>query len=285
MGAFSTFFYSCFLKELFKQGYTIIASPFKFSFCHWSVAISLIEEQTVVKEKLIEIVSGLGYKTDVYKERANYFWIGHSLGCKYIMLLEILCDLEGKQAYIQNGKYQYQQILNDLESANSGDNKNIRDQASLLIASDISDTKSAIPVRLLYNFLDRIGLGVLPTRKQTMRLIDSSQFFNLTALISFDRDTIAGNESNRDSDVYFLIKQLEFICEAFPIICPIIRKELHGKHLELLSFKTSDCIIALKPFNKFVRSVEIRKIAHTTKIFLAELDRRRILLKKKMYPY
>ena len=33
-GTFPTVFYRYFLEELFKQGYTIIALPFKFSFRH-----------------------------------------------------------------------------------------------------------------------------------------------------------------------------------------------------------------------------------------------------------
>jgi hypothetical protein len=59
-------------------------------------------------------------------------------------------------------------------------------QPSQLLAPDISDTTSAVPVTALAHLLDGLGLGVQPTRSQTLALIDRSNLFNLTAMISFD---------------------------------------------------------------------------------------------------
>ena len=89
-GTFPTVFYRYLLQELFEEGYTIIALPFRFSFRHWSIAIDLLKEQEVLRQELSEIASRLGYRQDVYQDKANYFWLGHSLGCKYIALLEFL---------------------------------------------------------------------------------------------------------------------------------------------------------------------------------------------------
>ena len=73
-------------------------------------------------------------------------------------------------------------------------------------------------MRSLARLLDKVGLGVLPTRKQTQCFIACSSLFNLTALISFRDDTVAGNERNKfrsqenqdNSDVLWLtgLKQI-----------------------------------------------------------------------------
>ncbi|NEP88877.1 MAG: hypothetical protein F6K18_19665 [Okeania sp. SIO2C2] len=68
----------------------------------------------------------------------------------------------------------------------------ILNQHSLLIAPDISDTNSAIPIPALAKLIDRIGLGAKPNRKQTQSLIKYSDLFQLISMISFSKDTVAG---------------------------------------------------------------------------------------------
>lgn len=284
-GTFPTLFYRYFFKKLFEEGYTIVAIPFKFSFRHWFIAISLLEEQSVLRQKLIETAKHLGYQSDVYQEKTNYFWVGHSLGCKYITLLEVLGDLKVVEECVKDSEAQYQQIADKIRSIGNSIT-NIKGQPSLLIAPDISDTESAIPIRSLANLLDKIGLGVLPTRKQTKCFIESSELFKLTALISFDRDTIAGSETDgyrdendqENSDVLFLIKQLELRCKDFSTLCPVIRQELSGKHLEPLGIKIGNYIVDLNPFDKFIEPIAQRKLEHFAAKFLFELDQRRLLL-------
>jgi hypothetical protein len=119
------------------------------------------------------------------------------------------------------------------------DRPSIKNQSSLLIAPDISNTESAIPVRSLAKLLDKFGLGVLPTREQTQCFIASSSLFNLTAIISFDRDEIAGStndikkipEQQKMSDVLWLIKQLN------QKQLPLLSQEVEGKHLEPVGIK------------------------------------------------
>ena len=50
------------------------------------------------------------------------------------------------------------------------------DQPSLLIAPDISNTKDAVPVLPIADFLDRVNLGVEPDREETRKIIQTSDF-------------------------------------------------------------------------------------------------------------
>ena len=51
-----------------------------------------MKEEYAIKAELIAYI--LDYTNrdslDVYLDQSNYFWLGHSLGCKYISILEIL---------------------------------------------------------------------------------------------------------------------------------------------------------------------------------------------------
>ena len=193
-GSFPTIFYRHFLQTLFEEGYTIIALPFKFSFRHWSIAIDLLKEQEILRQELKEIANNLDYHHEVYQEKANYFWLGHSLGCKYIALLEYLSAPQWKQEVKESFHEQpdYQKIKILLTNSGLG-NASILDQPSILVAADISNTESAIPIRPIARLLECFGLGVKPTREETQSFIMSSSLFNLTALISFNKDTLAGS--------------------------------------------------------------------------------------------
>ncbi|MFN6568664.1 DUF1350 family protein [Dendronalium sp. ChiSLP03b] len=203
-GTFPTIFYRYLFKKLFEQGYTVVALPFRFSFRHWSVAIDLAQDQVELRQVLLQEAKYLGYDYKLYQEdskvkEGNYFWLGHSLGCKYIALLEVLSDLEVKE--IQDilgrcvGDKQYQQIESHFKATWSNLEKLlIKGQPSLLIAPTISDFGGAIPNRflLLAKFIEnRLGLKVLPTVEQTHCLIERSSLFNLTGLIAFSHDPIA----------------------------------------------------------------------------------------------
>ncbi|NEQ23013.1 MAG: DUF1350 domain-containing protein [Microcoleus sp. SIO2G3] len=272
-GTFPTVFYRYFLQKLFEEGYTIIALPFRFSFRHWSIAIDLLKEQEVLRQELTEIASRLGYRQDVYQDKANYFWLGHSLGCKYIALLEFLSGKHWKQitqSCVERNAYQ--QIETTISNAGL-ESASILAQPSLLIAPDISNTESAIPIRAIARFLDRVGLGVLPTREQTQCFIERSQLFNLTAMISFDKDTLAGSENDQfkgkqvreNSDVLWLIQQLK------TRKLPILHKELPGKHLEPLGVRVGDYVVDLNPFDKFIELLRCRQLERYTTHFLAQL--------------
>jgi hypothetical protein len=275
-GTFPTVFYRYFLQTLFEEGYTIVAIPFRFSFRHWAIAIDLLKEQEILRDELTTIANQLGYEAEVYQSKANYFWLGHSLGCKYIALLEFLSGPHWKQiteSCIE--KAAYQQIETIITNAGL-ENASILNQPSLLVAPDISDTESAIPIRAIARFLDRVGLGVKPTRKQTQCLIERSQLFNLTALISFNNDTLAGSETDElkseeikaNSDVLWLIQQLQE--RKFPIL----HQELEGKHLEPLGWRVGEFIVDLNPFDKLIEPLKLRRLENFVTQFLDELRRR-----------
>jgi len=276
-GTFPTVFYRYFLRTLFDEGYTIIALPFRFSFRHWNIAIGLLKEQELLRREL-STTTGNGF----YLNKANYFWLGHSLGCKYVALLEFLSGEHWKQiaesCIEKSACQQIGAILNnaDLEGIS------ILSQPSLLIAPDISNTESAIPIKAIARFLDQVGLGVLPTRKQTQCFIERSQLFNLTALISFDKDIIAGSvvdqkeskQIQEGSDVLWLFKQLK----ARKV--PILHIELQGKHLEPLGVQIGKYIVDLNPFDKFIKLLSGRLLERYVAKFLVQLRQRQISLEK-----
>ncbi len=271
-GSHPTIFYRYFLKKVFEEGYTVIALPFRFSFRHWPIAISLLKEQQVLSKELTNIAKNLGYEHEIYQDKSNYFWIGHSLGCKYITLLEFFSGEDWEkilEGCVGNSELQYQQIETSLQDTEM-ERPSIKGQASLLIAPDISDTESAIPKPLAFvaRFLDKVGLGVLPTKRQTQCFIEGSHLFNLTALISFNQDTIAGNKTDKNSDVFWMIEQLKL---RKP---PTLHEEMPGKHLEPIGIKVGDYIVDINPFDKFIKRIESRYLEEVVIKFLEQLKQR-----------
>jgi len=86
-------FYRNLLHFLFEQGYTIVLLPYDFTFNHLKEASFLMEEQYRIIPEIIRIAKFAGYEYKVYFQQRNFSWIGHSLGCKYIALLEALSSI------------------------------------------------------------------------------------------------------------------------------------------------------------------------------------------------
>lgn len=191
--------YGHFLRSLYEAGYTVITLPFRFGLNHTSIAESLLVERDEVLRQIGNAHQGI-----------PRFWVGHSLGCKYIVLLEAA--------------------------------KKILDQPSLLIAPDISDTADAIPIPPVAGFLNWIGRGVKPDRDETHKLLqEKNSLFNLTALISFENDTVAGNQKGlpdqpdeppSKSDVFLFIQELDGKDGL-----QLIKKEIPGKHTEIVGIR------------------------------------------------
>lgn len=271
-GSFPTVAYRYLLQKMFKAGYTVVALPFRFSFRYWSLAIDLLKEQDALRKEIAAIAQHLNYEHELYQDKTNYYWVGHSLGCKYIALLEllssenwqdILCHcVEAKQIE------EIKQAIADL----STDSVSIKGQPSLLLAPNISNTESAIPVRFLAQLLDKFKLGVLPTRAQTQCLIEQSELFNLTGLISFDHDTIAGNITEKqplaENDVLWLLSQ--FKQRRYPLL----HQELSGKHLEPVGVQIGTWILDFNPFDKFAKPIDDRPLEAIVLQFLDQLHQR-----------
>ncbi len=280
-GTFPNLFYRYFFRSLFNEGYTIVALPFRFSFRHWPIAISLLKEQIILRKEIPKMADFLScnqqiaYDVAIYQDVQKYFWIGHSLGCKYITLLEFFSDKNWKdilqKCAQENKKGMLQRIENSVNDIPL-ENRSIKGQPSLLIAPDISDTQSAIPQPLAFlaKFLDRKGWGVIPTNRQTKCFVEGSLLFQLTGLISFASDTIAGNANNKEEDVFWFINQLKSENKKFPILY----EELPGKHLEPLGIQIGNYVMDFNPFDKFSESIKSRQLESVTIRFIDELRRR-----------
>jgi hypothetical protein len=85
---FPMWFYRSLLQSIFDAGYTIILLPFNFTFNHYVEAGFLIKEQYDILPELVRIALKYGYGFEKYLDDENYYWLGHSIGCKYIALLE-----------------------------------------------------------------------------------------------------------------------------------------------------------------------------------------------------
>ncbi len=212
-GTFPNICYAHFLHSLFAAGYTIIALPFKFGFNHESIAKTLLVERN-------EVIAELNYPQNI-----PHFWVGHSLGCKYIILLEA-----------------YGAIMN---------------QPSLLIAPDIADTKDALPFPALANFLDKIHRGANPTKQETKELVHKSNLFNLTGLISFEDDVIAGTKNSPidKSDVAWFIHELQERKNGH-----LIAEEIPGRHSEVVGIKIGDSVLYLDLKSGIFEPIKVRKI-------------------------
>jgi len=247
-GTFPTIFYRYILRRLFEQGYTIIALPFRFTFRHWSVALALVRAQSELRKEIAAEAKRLGYEYQLYEEeptgsKPNHFWLAHSVGCKYIALLELLSDLE--QRKIQEvlgdcvGSDQDQQIENSLRGVALKD-ISLKNQPSLLLAPVLAGIESAVPFRSLAELVKKLGLDVQPNVKQTRCLINRSRLFNLTAAIAFSRDRIASNqEIDEDGEPKGTVEWLQKHVPSVKF------SELpNRKHLAPLGFRHGDSQLA-----------------------------------------
>lgn len=228
---FPTFFYRGLLSFLYDQGYTIIVLPFSFTFNHYAEAGFLITEQYNIIPDLVKIAIQKSYDFKVYLEEKNYSWLGHSIGTKYITLLEGFTSLpqeaeqraEAIQAILQETRskkqidavilqidilYNYllakvqevkQQVNASYQQEVQIDNLFIRDQPSILMAPVNTGTDAAIPSKALAKLFDKWGKGVSPSPEETFKLIQVSKLFNKMGLISFEIDDLAPTTVN-----YFL---------------------------------------------------------------------------------
>lgn len=194
-GTFPTLFYRFLLKSLFYRGYTVVALPFRFSFRHWSVALSLLENQDDIRREIEKEASKQGFETALYTDETEIdtskikeYWVGHSLGCKYIALMELLTDFEIFDKYNAMlhclGQPQAERIDKLIDKSPLA-SISLYNQPSILLDPVVSDLDNAIPIRSLQLFFSRL-IQVLPSRQQTFCLVKSSNLFTLTSTIAFN---------------------------------------------------------------------------------------------------
>lgn len=201
-GTFPTVFYRYLLGRLYTQGYTIVAFPFRFTFRHWSVSLGLAQCKSKIRHELVEAAKQLGYDYHLYEEdpnsdKFNYLWLGHSLGCKYIALLELLSDLEkrGFRTVLDHcvGDAQAERLADALQEV-SLEEVSLFNQSSILLDPVISDLDNAVPIQTLRAAIEKV-IRVEPSREQTYCLINRSKLFGLTSIIAFTsqlaKDTVS----------------------------------------------------------------------------------------------
>jgi hypothetical protein len=249
-GSLPTVFYNSLFRSLYNQRYTIIAYPcsvippliWRLGLVdHWKASIRLLKEEYTLRYELIDYLLKYGNQDsiDVYLEHSNYFWLGHSLGCKYISLLEILSndrenlianllkckittedlemiknELEVIEFERQKSNSNIRNLLSKQEISQSADNqKFIIDQPSIFLAPEIygtqqnkqGKTRSAIPLFKLF-----------PTGNETLCLIKQSKnLFNLIALIAFEHDGISKDDVDNLNNE-FSTRSNQFISKIFP---------------------------------------------------------------------
>jgi hypothetical protein len=269
-------FYRHLLHSLFEQGYTIILLPFNFTFDHYVEAGFLMREQYEILPELVRMASVKGYDYEAYLNDKNFSWIGHSLGCKYISLLEGFTALppepQDREKFIRNllaytsNKSQIESaiadintLFEDLQRKIAEDQKLIdtyvnrkiiinsvfiKGQVSILLAPDISDTASAIRPQFLANIIDNLGWGVKLTPEETKNLIKESGLFNIMGLVCFRSDKIAKLTCDWFTNIFKKPPQ-EFL------------KPLEGGHLKPLGIQLGKYVINV--FDKpLIESVQDR---------------------------
>ncbi|MCV3216273.1 DUF1350 family protein [Plectonema radiosum NIES-515] len=291
-------FYRYLIQSLFEQGYTIVLLPFNFTFNHYLEAGFLIREQYEILPELVRMASFEGYDYEPYLDDKNFYWIGHSLGCKYICLLEAFTSLPNQPQVLEqfirklmfntSDEAQIQSVIADISILVDELTQKIvevrklvhlyvgrdvkiasifiKGQVSILLAPDISDTSSAIRPKFLANLFDKIGWGVKPTPEETYSLIKESDLFNLLGLIDFKSDKIAKST-----------------CEWFINIRKIPHKNFHnhleGGHLRPLGIRLISHVINF--FHSLViESFEKRNIGFDIYVIQLLKDLKQIQQKK-----
>lgn len=170
-GHFPLASYGWLLDAVYAAGYSLVVVPYSSGFNHWETAGRLLKEREAVLQAM-PALRGL-----------PHWWLGHSLGCKLILLLDA--------ATTEANEFQ--------PPAGSGADafrgmRGVRDDRVVLVAPDISGTSAAIPVRWLAWLLDLLGLGVRPSPAQTYALLERTGVFRRAGMLAFAGDTIAGTK-------------------------------------------------------------------------------------------
>lgn len=187
-GSFPTLFYRGVLKTLYEQSYAIVALPFRFTFRHWDIALSLTIYAKEFRDE-VEALRTASAPRGVKPAQIPYLWIGHSLGCKYVALLELLSESEELSkldaiicALEQVATRQARELQAKLKLI-AADQISLRNQPQVLVDPVIANADAAIPFKPLEALFSPL-LKVAPSREETFRLIEKTGLFSLTSILS-----------------------------------------------------------------------------------------------------
>lgn len=135
-------FYRHLLQYFFEKSYTIILLPFSFSFDHYREAIFLVREQYHILPELVRLAILENCDYQIYLKDSNYYWVAHSIGCKYVSLLEAFSALPDDKS---DAKQFIRDLLANLpdESYNEAEIERIAVQIGSLIDDLQYESKSA----------------------------------------------------------------------------------------------------------------------------------------------
>ena len=235
-GSLPQVFYQRLAERLCREKrYSVVLHPFRFTPLlpdHWALALGLYERLRMLQLRDLPLLSA---RDPFYLLRRNHVWLGHSLGCKLIELLELLSLpsarrhaallailrpeevqrieqlIAGTVQRLQNltqglsGSHETQdpfavELQRQLKRRQQGaEPQFILDQASVLMAPQLSGA-----TRLPGTGLRLYDARVQPSWEQTCYLVRSQQsIFHLTDVIRFDEDQIAAD------DIHFLEQVLQ----------------------------------------------------------------------------
>jgi hypothetical protein len=226
------------VQELYSRGFSLVLHRFPLNplqFNHWDVALGLLQRARRIRNQIATenaFPATASADRDFYLDPTNTLWLGHSLGCKFLLLLEILSNEPIRREAILRKLLpaaEVGSILSRLSDSSGSNSSNlsqgeffpvIRNQPTILMAPEISNT-----VRILRSGFQFSNRRALPNKTQTESLIlDSTELFHLTRVVSFDWDGISVD------DVDFLRSVLIQRGTPTPVV-----EHLYGWHLEPLS--------------------------------------------------
>jgi len=214
-GSFPILFYRNLLIKIKESGYTVVVFSYSLLSDHVEIAKTLFHDYVDTLGELEKI-------DDFYKDHKNYSWVAHSLGCEYIALLSLLSNNDSK-----NINDALEKVCNIFKEINEDATRKIF-ELSLQVKNKLSPIGEQTSVFIAPCFKPPTsGLQFLikPTQQQTWNCIEEQKdtSFNLTSVISFTKDCIAGNgtqcqnctfdlatkNSRKFSDVCFLVENLK----------------------------------------------------------------------------
>ena len=272
-GSFPTVFYRYILGRIFEDGYTVVALPFRFTLNHWSVAVNLVKEAKPLREAIKaeaerrnsicgeEVYKNLDLYSNPEKFReGGYFWLGHSLGCKYVALLELLGDVETLEQLsnlkddrvllklLGNGsqveqlsalenidladealdtcvkdKKEIKQIKQALQQIKDPEYISLENQSSILMAPVITGIEGAIPIPFLAKIIQKF-IDARPSKQETECLISKNNLFHFTSIVKFKDDQVEEKAGT-----------INFLKKTLPKKPPLLFDELPGEHLAPLN--------------------------------------------------
>ena len=281
--SFPTVFYRYLLTKIYEAGYTVVALPFRFTLNHWSVAINLVKDAKPLRKAIaaeaLRRNSIYGENTyqnlDLYSDpkrfkNGEYFWLGHSLGCKYIALLELLGDTEQIEQLCQaknsdlleefleecvGDKKVIQKIQKTLEQIEDPAYISLFNQPSILMAPVITGIEGAIPIKAIANLV-KPWFDARPSKAETQCLIAKKNLFHFTSIVKFKSDRVEAKA-----------KTIKFLRQTLPKNPPMLYEELEGKHLAPLNLlkrneELGDLLVQWLPTLK----KQVQKNSHRTPV-------------------